>query len=291
MPTTEVKPEDNKAPNAEVDGLEEPNVEVDEQPLLEPEGQPDPEKNKVHPLAPGGRRFEQVYARGKQAEREAQELREQIAELRGQVEVLRGGNTTVNEDPEYTWAQLEEFIAQGRITRADAQAHREGVIAKKLRKDLKTELETENKTVGRAQALSNSIQAYLEAVPNILVEGSEERQRLDLEFDEQAAIQGVDPAKLSDTQKKALQLTALRAVFGSTTSLTKRAAVTPKPVLTQQELPGGVRPAPSTNPDQAILDKLTKREVEHYNKMFRAGRYPGKWKDVVAELKFQRKGK
>ena len=39
------------------------------------------------------------------------------------------------------------------------------------------------------------------------------------------------------------------------------------------------------NPDQALLDKLTQREVAHYNKMIKSGQYKG-WKDVVAELKF-----
>lgn len=287
MAEKDEKPNEKPAENVEVDELADPNVEADNAPLLEPEGAPDPVAPKVHPLAPGGKRFEQVYAKGKQAEREVEELKIQLAELRGQVGALRGSNTQVNEDPEYTWDQLEGFIAQGRITRADAEAHRESIRTKKLKAELKAELETETKTVTRSQSLASNIQAYLDAVPAILVEGSEERQRLDDEFDTIAAIQGVDPAKLSDTQKKALQLTALRTVFGSVTSAsTKPVQATPKP---HEGLPGGTKPKPNANPDQAILDKLTKREVEHYKKMFRANRYPNGWKDVVAEIKYERK--
>ena len=83
-----------------------------------------------------------------------------------------------------------------------------------------------------------------------------------------------------------MQLIALRNVYGPIDSLTKR-NVAPKRV-TQQELPGGTPPDLKPNPDQALLNKLTKTQVAHYNKMFAAGRYPNKWKDVVEELKYEK---
>jgi hypothetical protein len=76
---------------------------------------------------------------------------------------------------------------------------------------------------------------------------------------------------------------ALRNVYGPIDSLTKRS--NPK-VETHQGLPGGSPPSKSANPDQKLLDNLTKEEVTHYKRMMERGRYQGGWKDVVAELKF-----
>lgn len=289
MPETEIKPEDKQI-EPEVEELQAPEVdEVD--PSLEPEDnslKPDVKKT-VHPLTPGGRRFEQVYAESKQAKRDLAHERELRIAAEARLSVLDKGQPTVNEsDVEYDWPQLEQFIAAGRITRADAEAHRESVLTKKVTKQIKGEFTQENSTATRNQALTKSIASYVESQPDILVEGSDERVRLDEEFDFLVSIQGVDASKLDETQRKAFQLTALRNVYGSVDSLNKR-SVKPKGE-THQGLPGGTRPKPSTNPDQAILDGLSKREVVHYNKMFRAGRYPNGWKDVVAELKYTPKG-
>jgi len=285
MPVTEEKPD--KETQNEADELVAPEEVIDSEPLLEPEGTPDPDpkKSTVHPLTPGGRRFEQVYAESKQAKRDLAHERELRIAAEAKLSVLeKPGTTTVDNEPEYEWPQLEEFILQGRITRADAEAHREKVITKRLSNNIKGDFTKETVTATRSQALSDNISKYVVAIPAIMTEGSDERNRLDTEFDFLASVQGLDPTKLDDIQRKALQLTALRTVLGPIDSLVKRNA---SPTgETHQGLPGGARPRPSTNPDQSLLDGLTKREVVHYNKMFRAGRYPGGWKDVVAELKF-----
>ena len=58
MAETEVKPD--KETQNEADELVAPEEVIDSEPLLEPEGTPDPDpkKSTVHPLTPGGRRFE-----------------------------------------------------------------------------------------------------------------------------------------------------------------------------------------------------------------------------------------
>jgi len=285
----EVKPEDKKVEN-DTDELEGPEDILEEELLLEPEGKPEPDaKNKVHPLTPGGRRFEQVYAESKQAKRDLVKERELRIAAEAKLDVLTNKTVEkdeINADKEYSWAELEEFIKEGRITRADAEAHREAVITKRVAKTVKGEFKQESTTAHHVQALTGSIQSYFEAVPAILVEGSEDRERIDEEFRFLASVQGVDPDKLDDKTRKALQLTALRTVYGPIDNLTKRTLTTKQPD-TQQERPGGVRPSLKANPDQALLDGLTKTQVIHYNKMMRAGRYPGGWKDVVAELKYE----
>jgi hypothetical protein len=241
--------------------------------------------SKVHPLLPGGRRFEQVYAKGKQAEREAQELRERLVAAEAKLDLLTG-KTTVEANKEYSWAELETFIQQGRITRADAEAHREEVIERRLSTKIKGDFTNENRQATREQTLTQVRQAYIEAVPAIVDENSPDRQRLDEEFDWLASVQGLDVTKLDATQRTALQVNALRNVYGPIDSVKKR-NVAPK-VEPSQGTPGGAPPSGngSRNKDQALLDGLSKQQVTHYKKMMAAGRYAGGWKDVVAELKY-----
>lgn len=272
---------------SQVDDLAAPEEVIDE-PLVEPESKPEPDP-KVHPLQPGGIRFEQVYAKSKQAERDLVKERELRIAAEAKLEALgstKPQTVQAEEDIEYDWNQLEQFIVQGRITRADAEAHREKVITKRLAKTIKGDFTKETQTAGRSQALSASITEYVKAVPAILTEGTVERERLDQEFEWLASVQGLDSSKMDDISRKALQLTALRNVHGPIDSLNKRSAAQLK-TETHQGLPGGARPQPSNNPDQSLLDGLSKAQVAHYNKMFRAGRYPGGWKEVVAELKFE----
>lgn len=289
MPVVE-KPEPKDEQNENTDELLAPDEEIDSEPLLEPDGVPDSDPKKVHPLTPGGRRFEQVYAEAKQAKRDLARERELRIAAEAKISVLSPVKETqevVEKDVEYSWDQLDGFIKEGRITRADAEAHREAVLTKRIVTKVKGDVTNETKTATRSQILSGTIQQYVEAVPDILTAGSAERVRLDEEFDWLASVQGFDSTKIDDTTRKALQLTALRNVYGSVDSLEKRSA-SPKGE-SHQGLPGGKKPQGRTNPDQALLDGLTKREFIHYNKMFRSGRYPNGWKDVVAELKFDAK--
>lgn len=266
-----------------VDDLEGPEELVDEDPILEPDDKPADPKSKVHPLHPGGIRFEQIYAKGKQAERERDQERDKRIAAEAKLEALT--NNTTSGTKEYTRAEIEDFVTQGRISRADAEAYREDVITKNVLKKAKDELNQSTQTLTRGQALQAGITQYVQAVPAIMTEGSEDRIRLDEEFDFLASVEGLDTSKIDDLTRKRLQLTALRGVYGSVDALTKRSASVKQPD-TQRELPGGIKPTGVKNPDQALLDGLSKAQVQHYNKMFRAGRYPNKWKDVVEELKY-----
>lgn len=289
----EVKPETKleekeKEPVAELDAPE----AVEEEPLLEPEEPRQPERV-PHPLAPGGKRFEQIYAGKKQAERDNAELRERLLAAEAKLEVLvKGTGTTQKHDDgfvEYGWPELEGFIQQGRLTRAEAEAHREEVLERRVTRKVESRQDSRTKEMTREQYLDQTIQGYISAVPSILHEASPERVRLDQEFDYLAAIQGIDPETASGAQRKALQASALRNVYGPIDSVSRRATSVKRE--TQQETGGSSRPTLKPNPDQALLNKLSKAEVEHYTKMFKSGRYPNKWKDVVEELKFVKPGR
>lgn len=280
MLDTEVKPEDNQpTPEPEADLVEPEVPEANEPPTLDDKPQPKP----PHPLTPGGKRFEQIYAKGKQAEREANELRERLIAAEAKLELLVKSKQPEPEDAEYTWDQLETFISQGRITRADAEAHREAVIRKNVLKEVDARQDRRTQELTREQLLDQTITAYIGAKPEVLNEQSPERQRLDEEFDWVASTQGLNPAKLTDSQRKGIQAIALRNVYGPLDSFQRKVTMKTE---THEGVGGGSPPPPKKNPDQEILDGLTKTQIAHYRKMMGAGRYKGGWKDVVEELKF-----
>lgn len=275
-------PKDDKLESEPVEDLNEPVIPEELEPPTLDET-PQPKTPVPHPLTPGGKRFEQVYAKGKQAEREAAELRERLIAAEAKLEILVKGQQPTTEETEYTWEQLEGFIASGRITRADAEAHRESVIRKNVLKEVDARQDARTQTLTQTQRLDQTIQSYISAKPEVLNEQSAERQRLDEEFDWVASTQGLNPAKLTDIQRKGIQAIALRNVYGPLDSFQRKATMKTE---THQGVGGGNPPAPSKNPDQAILDGLTKTQVDHYRKMMKAGRYKGGWKDVVDEIKF-----
>jgi hypothetical protein len=282
---TETQPEDVTVPEPELDA---PNQEPDAAPTLELE--PPAHAKPPHPLHPGGVRFEQIYAQSKQYKRDLEHERE--LRLAAEAKLSQPATTQAsptNAPAEYTWEQLEGFIKEGRISLADANAHREQVLLRSLKAQVKDEYQAEIKTNTRVQTLTSQLNEYVGAIPAILQEDSPERARLDAEFDWLVSVQDRNPSKMSEAERKALQLTALRNVYGPIDSVAKQK--TSLRTETQQERAGGSPPSRKVNPDQELLNKLTRPQIEHYEKMFRAGRYPGKWKDVVEELKFTPKAR
>ena len=262
----------------------EPPVAPEPEPIVEDLELEDltPPTPSAHPLAPGGKRFEQVYAQSKQAQRDLAEERERRIAAEAKLTLLEP--KAAPSEKEYNWDELEAMIAQGQITRGQAYAHRESVANKKTRDDLRQEFKKDTEDATRVNALSQGIYSYVAAVPDINNRESAVRIRVDREFDWLVDVQGRDQSKLSSADRKALELTALRNVLGPVETLAKRVA-TPN-VETHQGSIGGSRPDIKVNPDQKLLDALTPREIAHYQRMFTLGKYPAKWKDVVAELKF-----
>lgn len=269
------------------DSVDDPaSVLPDLEPLAEPESSTEPEPSKVHPLSPGGPRFEQVYARGKQAERDLAAEREKRIAAEAKLEVLTKTKPAVNEtagDEEYSWAQLNEFIAAGRISLADAQAHRESVLEKKLLNKAKAVLEKETVEKDRLSILNKNLFDYVSAFPALNDETSPDFKRVNDEVNWQLDAQGLDINELSPARLKAIQLTAMRTTFGAI-DLAKRRNVAPVQE-THQGLPGGTPPARKPNPDQDLINKLDERTRAYYRDKIRTGMYKG-WEDVVAELKF-----
>lgn len=256
-------------------------LEVEVEPLIEPVAPPEPAK--VHPLSPSGVRFEQVYAQSKQLKRENDAKAQEIERLKAELEAKKTPENNV--EPEYSWAQLNEFIAAGRMTLADAQAYRESLLEKKLVAKAQATFRKEASTTDRLNILNSGIAAYANAVPALRNETSSERIRVEEEFNWLLDAQGVSLDALSLPNRRALELTALRTVYGSVESLQRRNSVVN--TATQQEIPGGNPPQRKPNPGQDVLNKLDNRQREYYRSRIQSGMYSG-WGEVVAELTFDK---
>lgn len=256
-------------------------LETEVEPLVEPAVTPEPVK--VHPLSPNGVRFEQVYAQSKQLKRENDAKAQEIERLKAELEAKKTPES--NGETEYSWAQLNEFIAAGRMTLADAQAYRESLLEKKLVAKAQATFQKEASTKDRLNILNSGIAAYAAAIPSLRTETSPERLRVEEEFNWLLDAQGVSLDALSLPNRRALELTALRTVYGSVESLQRRNSVAS--TTTQQELPGGNPPQRKPNPGQDVLNKLDNRQREYYRSRIQSGMYSG-WNEVVAELTFDK---
>ncbi|MCI0555699.1 MAG: hypothetical protein L0287_32535 [Anaerolineae bacterium] len=246
----------------------------------EPEGSEPDTTPKPHPLSPGGDRFQQIYARWKHAEERNQNLEARLLSLE---ESLRQ-KPTQPQTPVYTDEQLETMIINGQITRGQADGYRAKQTKETLKAELKAELDKELAEARVSNTLVTEFNKYVTSIPSIATAGSPERVRVDTEFDWLVSVYGLDPQKLAPVDRQRLALNAVRNVFGPISM--ERSTQQHVNNGTHQGSFGGNPPMKKPNPDQKILNDLTPKEVEHYKKLMKVGKYPGGWKDVVAEIKY-----
>ncbi|MGH9429086.1 MAG: hypothetical protein ACRD2L_22620 [Terriglobia bacterium] len=280
MSESETQPVDLVPPVAPEPPIAEPQT-----PPSTPDGTPEDVTPPQHPLAPGGVRFEQIYARMKRAEAEL--ALEKEAKLRAEIErdvMLRTQTAPAQPERTYSNAELEAMIASGQATREAVDDYREKQMEKHVLEKVQRESEESRVTADRLSKANTSLNQYVVAIPNLAVEGTPERTSLNAEFDWLCNLHGVAPAKLSQVEKQNLLLNAARNVFGSVNTIGTRS--TPPRVEPQMGSIGGTPPRRTANPDQAVLDALTPEQVTHYTKMMKTGRYPGGWKEVVEEIRY-----
>lgn len=182
---------------------DEPVVEpVVEPTVTEPvAAEPEPQEP-THPLAPGGARFEEVYARMKQAEERAARMEGALAQSQQQQRPAQQG--PVYADP----AQLQALVDQGRITPMQAtdilsrqnaqQAATQTTIAAIQAQQLNAKIQT----------AFSEVNQYLDKVPSLRDSNSQDFQKVS-----QEAYRVAEDMNLPVTDGR-VQRVALRAVYG-----------------------------------------------------------------------------
>jgi len=232
-----------------------------------------------HPLDPGGVRFKQVVARAHKERDRADALETELAAIRAEIDALRQPTGSGPTTP--TWVDLEQGIAEGRFTRAQANDFREKELLKQVA------VVAEQKIAERQadNAVGDQLYKYQTSAPDLQDRNSVLRMRVDQEFDYILALQGRDARALTSRDRRRFELQAIRAVLGPVEAIRQIARPRPEPTM---EIHGATQKPQSkpVNPDQKLLDALTPEQVAHYRKMMNAGQYKGGWKEIVEEIKW-----
>lgn len=232
-----------------------------------------------HPLEPGGKRFNQVYARAKDAEARLQSERERAARLEGELEALKRtpAEPKTAIPPRYTASQLQAMIDEGKATVGQVLEYQEETLKKELAAEVDKKVSETLSTHQRGNTVQSELQEYKTLVPEALQAGTPENQRVLKEFSYLVNM-GYDR---NDPRTEVL---AARAAFGDPESLkTKRAAkAIPTGRDTMQDTTSSGKPKPS---EKDPLKDLTSRQRQHYQHMIDRGVYSG-WAEVKEELAF-----
>lgn len=231
------------------------------------------ESEKAHPLSPEGDRFKQVWARAKSAEEKADELREQLQREREE-RIRLEERTKVHEEKKqeqvYTWAQLEDGIAQGTITRAWANEYREKVVKEQAKKEALEEARREFSRANQGSSVDSELNRYVKANPDIMKHGSEVRQRVEREY--AYLVRMGSPDTLST------QLAATRAALGDIEAVEKAAKQRPANTETFMETH---TPSKKNAPAKSFEETLSADVKDHYRKMMKGGAIKmNDWKTV-----------
>lgn len=251
----------------------------------EPAAAVEPEPTKPHALEPGGERFQQVWARAKAAESRMQEEREGRIRAEAEAQVLRetrAAQPAKQDDKVLSWPELKQMVADNKISESDALEYREKAVRTQAVREAETNITNKFSQQSRDQRIDAEIGKYKDAIPDVNVQGTDERKKFDTEFRYQVEFAGMDPKSLTT------QLAALRAVYGPPERAVQYAKTkgkgTPGAESYAETSGGGRGPAPA---GKIWHDKLPAHEKAHYERMIERGRYgePAKaWDNVKAEI-------
>lgn len=224
-------------------------------------------------------RFDQVYARTKDAEVKLQAEREQRARLEGELEALRRTPPpqAAPPPPRYSAAQLQQMIDEGKATVGQVLAYQEETLRKELATTLDEKVQATLTATAKTSSLNQEMERYKAVVPEVIQEGTPERQKVTQEFSYLVSLG-------YDARDPRTELMAVRAALGSVETIqAKRAAKTiPTGRETMQDIQanGGAK---ASEPD--VLKKMTAAQRQHYQRMIDRNVYKG-WDEVRDELKF-----
>lgn len=261
-----------------------PVVTDQEAPRDEPDGHPEAQAGEgsqdgAHPLEPGGKRFNQVYARAKDAELKYHAERERAARLEGELEALKRQPVTPAQPVEkrYTPAQLQAFVDEGKITVGQVLAYQEETIRQEMERKLDAKLTEKLAGASQQTTLQREINKYRESIPEVEQPGTPERTKLEQEFTYliQLGYDKNDPRT---------ELMAARAAFGDPdlAKQKRQAKSITTPRETIQDIASNGSPKPA---EKDPLKQLTSEQRKHYQRMIDRGVYKG-WSEVKEELAY-----
>lgn len=178
---------------------------------------------------------------------------------------------------QYSRLQLQQFVEEGKITQADSDNLWERNIRESTKHEVLAAVGAESVASKQSATVAAELTAYSELVPEVLIEGSTERKKVEREF--------LHLVSLGYQQTKATEAVALRAAFGDLANLRATKQTHRGPADAHVETGGGRPPGGSEKDPVKALDARTR---SFYQKGIDSGRYKD-WGAVREELKFRRK--
>ena len=225
-------------------------------------------------------RFDQVYARAKDAETKIQLEREHRARLEGELEAMKRQPTppAAPTPPRYSASQLQTMIDEGKATVGQVLAYQEETMRLEMDRKLEEKVKATLATTAKTSTLQQEMDRYKSVVPEVTQEGTPERQQVVKEFNYLVGL-GYDA---SDPRT---ELMAVRAALGSVETIQERRKSKSIPTgrETMQDIQASGGGKPSGEPD--VLKKMTAAQRQHYQRMIDRNVYAG-WDEVREELKF-----
>ena len=129
-----------------------------------------------------------------------------VAELEGKI------SAAATKPKEVTRAELQVAVDDGRMTPDESDRIIEKQMKDNITSDIRTDLSNERKTSEATDRVNSEIALYTNSRPNIMVEGTEDRNLVAAEYDRQRKI-------LGRPDNAETELNALMTVFGSSSRL------------------------------------------------------------------------
>ena len=178
------------------------------------------------------------------------------------------------EPKKYSLADLNKLVDEGQITGEQRDQYFETQISKTIDERVDTLVSKKEQEREKATRLKTEMDRYKSLIPDVMKQGSEDRQKVTNAFNRL-----VDMGSPNDART---ELAALMSVYGPVEELEKRKSTMTRELRDKhQETGGGKPPEPVST---GMLKTLSPREKAHYESMIQKGLYKD-WKDVEEELK------
>lgn len=219
-------------------------------------------------------------------------LQQQIASLTATVEAIQTTKQTDDKKPTiYTRAQLQAYVDDEKITQQEADDYydqQQEYLRAQEREEMRQEMRQEMQQGQALSTLKDKISQYSDLLPDVVKSGSEDRTKVDNEYQRLANIMGT-PKKDSVEDFK-MQVAALESVFGSVDDVRARirsASNSNDRDTMQDTLGSGDDNTGKGTGKDGVPKGLSPKQKAYYEEKISKGIYKD-WDAVKAELNWER---
>ncbi len=199
----------------------------------------------------------------------------ELSEIRGELQAMRSSRQQQQPAQKvYTRTELEGLVDSGQLGKEQADAIYEDQFRNQVKKEALEHAENALATERRKTMVLGQIDRYKEALPDVMVPGSEARNRVEQEYQYLTS--------LGDPADSATELKALRAVYGPIERLAAKSEISRE---THQEVGGSKDMEDDGMRTDGVPKGMTAAQRAYYKPLI--GKVYRSWDHVAEELKFQ----